>query len=256
MKATSFLFFIFFFSLLANAQPCGLTLVTLYTYTAGCSVCNDTIVVAGIGGNGTLTYSWSDGQTDDTAVGLCPGTYTCTVIDTANCTSTGIFTLTSTPNVQVTASYLDASCESCCDGIGIANAFSGTSPYTYLWSDNSTNDTAFGLCPGKYFVCVTDANGCATCDSIEVGFVSGIDVVFGNDLVSVFPNPSTDGHFIFSGWEKLNVLEVHLYNLLGEEIQTVILPREFAGTIDVPYPGVYFVVMETKDGPLVKRLIW
>jgi len=44
----------------------------------------------------------------------------------------------------------------------------GVQPYTYLWSDFTTNDTIANISVGKYYILVTDANGCTLTDSIEV----------------------------------------------------------------------------------------
>lgn len=50
-----------------------------------------------------------------------------------------------------------------CENPGLclkANAINGTSPYTYLWSNGSTTQTQCSLSAGKYWVTITDANGC------------------------------------------------------------------------------------------------
>ncbi|NCC69804.1 MAG: hypothetical protein EOM14_16740, partial [Clostridia bacterium] len=44
----------------------------------------------------------------------------------------------------------------------------GTSPYTYLWSDNQTTATATNLAAGTYTVTVTDANGCQAQGFVEI----------------------------------------------------------------------------------------
>ena len=41
----------------------------------------------------------------------------------------------------------------------------GASPYTYLWSDGQTSQTATGLVAGTYTCTVTDANGCSSITS-------------------------------------------------------------------------------------------
>ncbi len=245
MKKIFFAVLFFFLASFANAQPCGLTLVTLYTYTAGCGVCNDTIVVAGIGGTGPLTFLWSDGQTNDTAVGLCPGTFTCTVTDSLNCTSTGIFTLTSSPPPIVIATFSNASCDSCCDGIAIANASGGTLPYSFLWSDNETTDTAHDLCPGKYFVCVTDVNGCSSCDTVDVGSATGIYSMDENNFISVFPNPAAD---------KINLSlsgDLLLTDMSGRVVRSD-LNSDFMDVGDLS-DGIYFLIFSRKD-EIAKRI--
>ena len=59
------------------------------------------------------------------------------------------------------------------DGIAIGSAAGGTPGYTYEWFDSgytsfSTNDTAFGLSAGTYYLEVMDANGCDTFTSVNI----------------------------------------------------------------------------------------
>ena len=78
-------------------------------------------------------------------------------------------------------------CANHCDGIAQTTTVGGTSPYTYQWSTlpTQTTATATGLCPGIYFVTVTDAHGCTTIDSITVLNAIGSDSVF------IHANPDT-----------------------------------------------------------------
>ena len=46
------------------------------------------------------------------------------------------------------------------DGTATINMMGGTAPYTYLWSDGQTTQTAVGLSAGSYSCTVTDINGC------------------------------------------------------------------------------------------------
>ncbi|HIA06809.1 MAG TPA: T9SS type A sorting domain-containing protein, partial [Flavobacteriales bacterium] len=106
--------------------------------------------------------------------GLCAGTFSCIVTDTAGCTSTANVTLTE-PGTAVTASgtSTDASCAGICDGTATVTASGGTPPYTYLWDDpgTQTDSTATGLCGGAISAIVTDGNGCTVTvnDSILEG---------------------------------------------------------------------------------------
>ena len=59
-------------------------------------------------------------------------------------------------------------CNSGNDGQTYVTAAGGTVPYTYLWDDGQTTDTAFNLTAGNYVVTVTDDNGCTTTDTATI----------------------------------------------------------------------------------------
>ncbi|MCF8298287.1 MAG: FG-GAP-like repeat-containing protein [Saprospiraceae bacterium] len=59
-------------------------------------------------------------------------------------------------------------CNGQCNGMAISTAIGGTPPFTYLWSNNSTNDTITNLCAGVYTVTVTDSLSNITTSSITI----------------------------------------------------------------------------------------
>ena len=141
---------------------------------SSCTGSTGSASVMASGGTGTLSYLWSDGQTGTTATGLAPGTYTVTASDTANCSQTYTVDIVALGAPSVTTSGMDASCFGCCDGSASANPTGGSTPYTYLWSDGQTTDTATGLCAGTYMVDITDNAGCVVTDSVSVGEPTGL----------------------------------------------------------------------------------
>jgi len=77
----------------------------------------------------------------------------------------------------------------CCDGSATASATGGNGPYTYVWSNGETTETATGLCPGTHTVTVTDADGCTSTQTADVAdcelSVSSMTIVrahFGGDV--------------------------------------------------------------------------
>src|SRR5690606_19502881 len=54
------------------------------------------------------------------------------------------------------------------DGEAAVVITGGTAPYSYLWSNGATTDTATGLTAGNYVVTVTDANGCTVSESFTI----------------------------------------------------------------------------------------
>ena len=94
-------------------------------------------------------------------IGLGAGTYNVTVTDANNCDTTHIVTITQ-PTVPLTAttSQTNITCFGENDGTATATPIEGTLPYTYLWSNGQTTQTATNLPVGAYTCEVTDSNGC------------------------------------------------------------------------------------------------
>ena len=70
--------------------------------------------------------------------------------------------------VACTASELVLPSCGASDGSAIVNPVRGTAPYTYLWSDGQTTQSATNLPYGIYSVTVTDANNCTTVCETEL----------------------------------------------------------------------------------------
>lgn len=140
------------------------------------------------GGDGsTISYSWApSGQTTPTAVSLVPDTYVVTVTDADGCQGTASVTVENIPEGVATAQLVsDALCNGTCDGaVTVSMGGSGTAPYTYEWftaatntNIGQTNQNAVNLCPGDYYVIVTDANGCvSTSNTVTVGEPTALGV--------------------------------------------------------------------------------
>ena len=125
---------------------------------------NDGIATVNPGGGTTpYTYLWSNGSTSNSASGLSAGLYTCIITDFNNCPSISISANITEPSTPLSASIptqTNVSCFGNSDGTATANTSGGTAPYTYLWSDGQSTQTAIGLSPASYNCTITDFNGC------------------------------------------------------------------------------------------------
>jgi len=96
--------------------------------------------------------------------------------------------------------YNELGCRGVCKGQFKALVSGGLPPYTYNWGGGHSQDTiVFGLCPGKYWLFVTDSNKC-TIDSsyfvdvlkspkIEVNVLPGDTVFLTNPTITIsFPD--------------------------------------------------------------------
>ncbi|MBO7133071.1 MAG: gliding motility-associated C-terminal domain-containing protein [Bacteroidales bacterium] len=116
------------------------------------------------------SYSWSNGQTTETATELCAGNYTITVTDGNSCTTTNSVTISEPPAITINFTNIQ---EPVCDGVGYgsatANVSGGTPGYTYQWDINDYTTATNNEClVGLNTITVTDHNGCTASSSIEM----------------------------------------------------------------------------------------
>jgi len=143
----------------------GPTLATTSTMVS-CNGGNDgTATVTVSGGVTPYTFNWSGGAITDssTATGLNSGTYTVTVMDANNCSSTADIIVSDPPAfIASIQSIQNISCFGYSDGSATVSVTGGTAPYSYSWSNGDTTNVADSLGFGGYVVIITDANGCTT----------------------------------------------------------------------------------------------
>ncbi|MBK7148292.1 MAG: gliding motility-associated C-terminal domain-containing protein [Bacteroidetes bacterium] len=112
------------------------------------------------GGVTTYSYLWSNGSTSQDLSGLVAGTYTVTVTDANACTATSTATITQPNALTLNGNTTNVSCNGGSNGAINVSVTGGVFPYTYLWSNTSTNEDQSGLVQGTYTVTATDANAC------------------------------------------------------------------------------------------------
>ncbi len=137
-----------------------------------CTQCNGTATVNPAGGTAPYTYLWGDGQTTQTATGLCLGTHTVTVTDNNGCTEVITIDVFDTPGAVIDSiTFIAPACFGTQTGSATVFHSGGTAPYTYQWDANANNQvaqTAVALGAGTYCVTVTDANGCTVSQCVNV----------------------------------------------------------------------------------------
>ncbi|MFH1321907.1 MAG: PKD domain-containing protein [Bacteroidota bacterium] len=152
-------------------EPPPLTLSPTVT-DAFCGMDNGVACASPSGGTPPYTYLWDDisSQTTDCATALPSGTYNVTVTDANGCSASTTSTINDIPGgIPVITLDANASGFGICDGQATVS-MGGTSPFTYLWDDPSsqTTATAGNLCAGNWCVTVTDAMGCTGSDCITI----------------------------------------------------------------------------------------
>lgn len=159
-------------------EPDELTIQVISLTEPSCAGDDDgSITVEASGGTGNYIYLWSDGQTGPTASGLTAGNYSVTVTDENNC-SEQIFIDLDEP-LPLTVNITDVEDVECFGdetGSATATVSGGTGPYSFLWSDGQTTQTAVNLGSGDYNVTVTDANGCISFASVTINENNPIEI--------------------------------------------------------------------------------
>ncbi len=160
------------------------------------------------GGTTPYSYAWNNGGTTATITGLAPGSYTVTVTDENDCTTTqtvvvNSFNCTATANI----SAINVSCPGGSDGQATVTLNGGTLPFDYLWSNGDTTATTSNLTADTYSVSVTDADNCVISQSVTIVVLDTIEpaincpaniVRCGADLVG-YSNPTISDNCNLAG---------------------------------------------------------
>ena len=108
--------------------------------------------------------------------GLCAGDYVATIEFDGICYSSRNVEIEPAQRIEVDFDITYASCHDVCDASIIASVKGGLPPYTVSWSNGSNLNAISGLCSGSYTINVTDANGCAISQDVEIENPSEISV--------------------------------------------------------------------------------
>ena len=116
-----------------------------------------------------------------------------------------------------------------------------------VWSNGVTNGVPFiPTATQTYTVTGTDANGCSSSASIQVAVKScvGIEDILGNEILSVYPNPSTG---IFQMQVKKDI-QLSVYSLGGRLIQDHRLnPGSQLLSLENGASGMYIMQINTAE---------
>ena len=149
-----------------------------------------------------LTITGLSFAADTSAVGgLCAGTYTIVVTDSAGCSSDTTFTITQGAPLNASVDFTNEGCTAPCDAYAIVQVAGGTgTSYLYDWQPlppfGAGTDSIAGLCPGPWQVTVTDSLGCDT--TIFFTVTTAIPIQVTVDQTDVSCNGSCDGIIVLS----------------------------------------------------------
>ncbi len=135
----------------------------------GCNgLSNGSINVTLTGGVTPYSYNWNNGATTEDLVNIPIGTYSLVYNDLNGCFDSISVTLIEPQVLNTSYIHQNIFCFGGNNGLIDLNITGGTLPYTYLWSNGSTEQDVDTLTQGTYFVTITDAQGCSKTDTIVV----------------------------------------------------------------------------------------
>jgi hypothetical protein len=123
-------------------------------------------------GNAGSSYLWDNAATSQTRVVTTAGTYYVRVTNASNCVGRDTIVLTAATAPQVSL----GNDTTICDGSSLT-LDAGNTGNTYLWDNNSTNQTRTLTVGGTYYVVVTNSSYCKSSDTFVLG---------------LHPNPTVD----------------------------------------------------------------
>lgn len=162
-------------TVLTAPDPLALTPVAADIPCNGGSTGGITLDVTG--GSGTYTFQWSGpgafaAGTQDIA-DLIAGTYEVLVSDNNGCTATASVTVAQATPIEVSAMISTAECQGGNTGAVDLTVSGGAGGYTYAWTGfpafSADTEDISDLFAGVYTVTITDAAGCSTTISYNVG---------------------------------------------------------------------------------------
>ena len=130
-----------------------------------CDLANGEIDITVSEGETPYQYNWSNGETSEDLENLQAGSYTVTVTADNGCSAVlNVVVTNNNPTLTITSSIIpNTSCNVPNGGINITinPPVSPTGmPYTYIWSNGSTDQNLSGISPGTYTITVSAGGSC------------------------------------------------------------------------------------------------
>ena len=127
------------------------------------------------GGSGSYTFTWSDstissGSSGSSISSLSVGTYTVTISDNnTGCNVIGAYVVGSPNPISISETITDVNCYNDQTGQIDINVTGGSTPYSFLWSDNSTQEDLINAPAGTHTVTVLAPN--SSCQFSKTFFI-------------------------------------------------------------------------------------
>lgn len=129
---------------------------------------NGAISLTVTGGTQQYTYHWNDNNEGANRTNLSVGSYSVTIIDNHNCSTTASASISQPTALNVNGNATNISCFGRNDGVISISVAGGTEPYSYQWNGQTAEANQTNLSAGDYSLVVTDANTCTATFSVTI----------------------------------------------------------------------------------------
>lgn len=120
------------------------------------------------GGTPQYTYHWNDNNAEAHRTNLPVGSYSITITDNHNCSTTATASISQPTALSVNGNATNISCYGKNNGAISISVSGGTEPYNYLWNGQTAEANQTNLSAGEYSLVVTDANTCTAAFSATI----------------------------------------------------------------------------------------
>lgn len=120
------------------------------------------------GGTPQYTYHWNDNNAEAHRTNLPVGSYSVTITDNHNCSTTATASISQPTALNVNGNATNISCYGRNDGAISISVSGGTEPYDYQWNGQTAEANPTNLSAGNYSLVVTDANTCTATFSATI----------------------------------------------------------------------------------------
>lgn len=206
---------------------------------------NGIVSLSPSGGTAPYSYLWSNTSTTEDLTGLSAGSYTVTVTDANNCTTTASVTLTSGPPPPPLFSTAETSGSQNNDGDVCAGATVNlvTDQWnTYNWSEGSTSQSVIvsPACTSTYSVTTSDSYGCISSGSFTV------NVRMMPAVSSLSPASGTVGTTVTLTGQDLNEVTAVKFDGVAGTNLTVVSPSQL--TVSLPGNSMQIITVISPCG--------